>query len=49
MLWQAEILYPPLTYLEPTGRKETVHFDEGDIAPQSPPQTFGVLEVEAHV
>lgn len=46
---ERETLYPPLTYLRPTGRQETVRFAAGEATPTSPEQTITVLEVVAHM
>ena len=46
---EAECLYAPLTYLRPTGRKETLKFAEGELSPSAPPMQFVVLEVEAQM
>lgn len=39
---EAEICYPPLTYLQPTGRVERVKLLEGTV-------TYTVVEVEPHI
>jgi hypothetical protein len=39
---EAEILFPPLTYLQPTGRIERVKLLEGSVA-------FTIVEVEPHI
>ena len=43
---ERELLYTPLTYLRPTGRKETIEIPIGAIYDDSPPRTFTILEVE---
>ena len=43
---EKEILFPPLTYLRPTGRVETVRLDVGAIYDASPAMAFTVVEVE---
>ena len=46
---EKEYLYPPLTYLQPTGRRESVHFDEDEIHAGSPEMDFHVIEVKPEV
>lgn len=41
--------YTPLTYLKPTGRKEVLRFEAGEVSANSPVQTFTILEVEAQM
>ena len=46
---EVEYLYPPLTYLKPTGRTEVVSFAEGAVTPDTPAHTFTVMEVVAQM
>lgn len=46
---EREFLFPPLTFLRPTGRKEVLNFAEGEVAADSPAQSFTVLEVDAQM
>ena len=46
---ESEFLYPPLTFIRPTGRKEVISFAESEISPGSPAQTLTVLEVEGQM
>ena len=39
---EKEFVYPPLTYLQPTGRKETIKFEDLGLE-------FTVIEVQPHV
>ena len=43
---EREFLYTPLTYLRPTGRKETVKFAANEAHDDSPEMQFVVMEVE---
>ena len=46
---EVEYLYPPLTYLKPTGRKEVVDFRDGEVGEGFPAHTFTIIEVKAHM
>ena len=46
---EQEYLYTPLTFLSPTGRKETVTFKPGEVITDSPAMSFTVIEVEAQM
>ena len=46
---EQEYLYPPLTFLQPTGRSESVHFKEDEIHKGSPEMHFHVIEVKPEV
>jgi len=46
---EKEVVYPPLTYLQPTGRREVVTIEAGEAGKGSPRMEFTVLEVEPHV
>jgi hypothetical protein len=41
---EAEILYPPLTYLEPTGKT-----DEISVIREGQTYTFNIIEVRPHI
>mmetsp|Transcript_10622 Transcript_10622/g.26265 ORF Transcript_10622/g.26265 Transcript_10622/m.26265 type:complete len:95 (+) Transcript_10622:3-287(+) len=41
---EAEVLYPPLTYLKPTGRKQTVRIQR-----EGSPFVFTVVELVPHL
>jgi len=46
---EKEILYPPLTFLDPTGREATVHFGPGEIGAGSPEMEFQIIEVRPEI
>jgi len=46
---EREYVYPPLTYLKPTGKLETIHVAAGEVGDGSPETSITVLEVQPHV
>ena len=46
---EREFIFPPLTFLRPTGRKEVVGFAAGEVSADAEAQTITVLEVEAQM
>uniref|UniRef100_A0A7S2D7J1 NAD(P)(+)--arginine ADP-ribosyltransferase n=1 Tax=Haptolina brevifila TaxID=156173 RepID=A0A7S2D7J1_9EUKA len=46
---EREYVFPPLTYLKPTGRTETIQIDVGEAANGSPKTALTVIEVQPHV
>ena len=46
---EKEFVYPPLTYLQPTGKKETIDVAAGEVSEDSPRAVITVIEVEPHV
>ena len=46
---EREYVYPPLTYLRPTGRREIVSIARGEAGEGTPQRTVTILEVEPHV
>jgi len=46
---EREYVFPPLTYLKPTGRTETIQIDAGEVGSGSPETSITVIEVQPHV
>ena len=43
---EQEFVYPPLTYLEPTGGMETITIEKGAAGPDSPHISITIIEVQ---
>jgi hypothetical protein len=46
---EKEYVYPPLTYLEPTGGTATIEVEEGAAGAGSPPVKITVVEVQPKI
>ena len=46
---EKEFVYPPLTYLHPTGRREVVTVEENEFGEGTAKTVITVIEVEPHV
>ena len=46
---ETEYLFPPLTYLHPTGRRAKIDVAEGEVTLNNPRTVITVIEVEPHV
>ena len=44
-----EFVYPPLTYMQPTGRRELIRIAQGEAGEGSPEAEVTIIEVEPHV